>query len=39
MLLPADADPLGTGVSAIGAFLAVTLAAAFADRRGRSGIG
>jgi len=39
MLLPAEADPLGTGVSAIGAFLAVTLAAAFADRRGRSGIG
>jgi len=39
MLLPADADPVGTGVSAIGAFLAVTLAAAFADRPGRSGTG
>lgn len=39
MLLPADADPIGTGVSAIGAFLAVTLAAAFADRPGRSAAG
>ena len=35
MLLPADGNPVGTGVSAIGAFLAVTLAAAFADRPAR----
>ncbi|MDP1874349.1 hypothetical protein [Phenylobacterium sp.] len=32
MLLPADGDPVGMGVSAIVAFLVVTLMAAFADR-------
>lgn len=36
MLMPADGDPVGIGTSAIGAFLAVTLAAVFADRPERS---
>lgn len=35
MLLPSDGDPVGTGVSAIAAFLVVVLVAAFADRAPR----
>lgn len=39
MLAPMGGDPVGMGVSAIGVYLVVTLAAAFADRRPRPSAG